>query len=381
MVKASVTLFYIVMDQDTAKVLQREGATFILYDMPEHSEFGIDYNSWTTGPKFKGVKMIPPGIHFVYYSSQGPDSSTGGIRTGFFHNFKQREVLVKKWDKYNEDIQLGVVSAEEQSRAESSLRELDQFLGPYPYESYKKWVSLTNHITEKLLSQLQPQCGTITSVTQFESPKSDSKTRQEAAEKQKDSSEVKSPSKSCLPNLTTVAGTEMRFTEIPKQRYPVGASPQEVTKHSMDSSYLLETLLKTVYTSYNEILGEIQFAFICFLIGQVYDAFDQWKKLVHLLCSCESALNTHSELFMNFISMLHFQVHEIPEDFFVDIVSADNFLTTTLQEFFSNLDEGNGSEKLRQRGRKFREHLTSKFKWDFTTEPEDYAPVVVESSS
>lgn len=183
-----------------------------------------------------------------------------------------------------------------------------------------------------------------------------------------------------LPHLTTIAGTEMRFTEIPKQRYPDGASPQEITKHSMDSSYLLETLLKTVYSkNSNGILGEIQFAFICFLIGQVFDAFEQWKRLVHLLCSSESALNTHSELFMNFISMLHFQVHEIPEDFFVDIVSANNFLTSTLQEFFSNLDEGNGDGQLRQRGRKFREHLTKKFKWDFTTEPDDFAPVIVDS--
>lgn len=183
-----------------------------------------------------------------------------------------------------------------------------------------------------------------------------------------------------LPTLTTIAGTEMRFTEIPKQRYPDGASPQEITKHSMDSSYLLETLLKTVYSeNYSGILGEIQFAFICFLIGQVFDAFEQWKRLVHLLCSSESALNSHSELFMNFISMLHFQVHEIPEDFFVDIVSANNFLTSTLQEFFSNLDEGNGDSQLRQRGRKFREHLTKKFNWDFTAEPEDFAPVIVDS--
>lgn len=368
------------MDQGTAKVLHREGATFVLLDMPEGSEFGIDYNSWTTGPKFKGVKMIPPGIHFVYYSSGNADSSAGGMRTGFFYNFKQKEVLVKKWDKYNEDIQAGTVKTEEQTSVEASLRELDQNLGPYPYDSYKKWVSLTNHITENLLSRLQPQCGTITSVAQFESPKSNSKMRQEAAEKEKNSPDKKCATKSGLPDLTTVAGTEMRFTQIPKQRYPEGASPQEITKHSMDSSYMLETLLKTAYASNsNEVLGEVQFAFICFLIGQVFDAFDQWKKLVHLLCSSESALNTHSELFMSFISMLHFQVQEIPEDFFVDIVSADNFLTSTLQEFFSNLDEGNGDNKLRQRGRKFRDHLTKKFRWDFTTEPDDFAPTIVET--
>ena len=187
-------------------------------------------------------------------------------------------------------------------------------------------------------------------------------------------------SKDGLPNLSIVPGTEIRFTEIPKQRYPDGASPQEVTKHSMDSSYILETLLSTKYPSNkNGILGEIQFAFICFLVAQVYEAFDQWKKLVHILCSSESALNTHTDLYMNFIAMLHYQVQEIPEDFFVDIVSSNNFLTTTLQEFFSNLEQGNGEAKLRMRGQKFREHLTRKFKWDFSAEPDEYAPVVVDT--
>ena len=55
------------MNSDTAKVLFKEGAMFVLLNMPEGSEFGIDYNSWTTGPKFRGVKMIPPGIHYIYY--------------------------------------------------------------------------------------------------------------------------------------------------------------------------------------------------------------------------------------------------------------------------------------------------------------------------
>ena len=55
------------MDQELAKSLFYRGATLVLLNVPERTEFGIDYNSWTVGPKFKGVKMIPPGLHFVYY--------------------------------------------------------------------------------------------------------------------------------------------------------------------------------------------------------------------------------------------------------------------------------------------------------------------------
>ncbi len=29
--------------------------------------------------------------------------------------------------------------------------------------------------------------------------------------------------------------------------------------------------------SQTEVLGELQFAFLCFLVGQNYDCFEQWK--------------------------------------------------------------------------------------------------------
>ena len=43
------------MDQDTAKTLFDNGATFVLLDLPLNSEFGIDYNSWNVGPNFRFV--------------------------------------------------------------------------------------------------------------------------------------------------------------------------------------------------------------------------------------------------------------------------------------------------------------------------------------
>lgn len=41
---------------------------FILcLDVPEGTDIGIDYFEWKTGPNFKGIKLIPFGIHFFYY--------------------------------------------------------------------------------------------------------------------------------------------------------------------------------------------------------------------------------------------------------------------------------------------------------------------------
>jgi hypothetical protein len=45
----------------------RRNCTLLCLDVPETTEFGIDYGSWSIGPKFKGVKLIPPGVHYVYY--------------------------------------------------------------------------------------------------------------------------------------------------------------------------------------------------------------------------------------------------------------------------------------------------------------------------
>lgn len=54
------------MDQAEAQRRLREGALILVRDMPVGTEFGLDYKSWRTGARFRGVKMVPPGLHFIY---------------------------------------------------------------------------------------------------------------------------------------------------------------------------------------------------------------------------------------------------------------------------------------------------------------------------
>lgn len=58
------------MEPEVARRLFVEGAVLIVEDMPIGTDFGIDYNSWRTGDRFRGVKMIPPGLHYVYFRSR-----------------------------------------------------------------------------------------------------------------------------------------------------------------------------------------------------------------------------------------------------------------------------------------------------------------------
>ena len=127
-----------------------------------------------------------------------------------------------------------------------------------------------------------------------------------------------------------------------------------------------------------ELLGEIQISFVVFLLGHVYSAFEQWKILVDTICRAQRSLAQRPNFYKTFIRTLHFHLKETPSDFFVDIVSRNNFLVTTLKLLFEGLREEEGvSAELRSRGEKFRLHLEKYYSWDFTYNEEDDPVVVV----
>lgn len=127
-----------------------------------------------------------------------------------------------------------------------------------------------------------------------------------------------------------------------------------------------------------ELLGELQCAFAVFLLGHVYSAFEHWKHIIDTVCRAHSALSHRPLFFKLFIRTLHFQLKETPTDFFMDIVSRNNFLVSALTALFEGLRGNEGVEKeLRVRGDKFRVHLEKYYSWDFEENDED-APVVVE---
>lgn len=47
-----------------------------------------------------------------------------------------------------------------------------------------------------------------------------------------------------LPDLKPKPGTELRLTELPQKFFPDNASPAEITKHSLDTSYALDMMLQ-----------------------------------------------------------------------------------------------------------------------------------------
>lgn len=389
MTEASEGASSVQVDPAIVDRLLTQGATLVFLDVPPGTEFGLDMSTNVVGDKFRGVKLIPAGLHFVHYSAVSK-AGTAAPRTGFFHYFEKGEMLVKKWDKAAEDVSPEPVSQEEVERLRSNLRgDLDEFLAVYAYTEWRRWISLTKHVTRMVLERLQPESCCIYSATPFEPLNFCSRRGGDLAsidsqggggEDIRLSDKIKE-----LLELKEVPECRIRYTEIPKKRHPSNATPAEVTKHGMDSSYVLESLL-ACWPHKEDLLGELQFVFVCFLVGHVYPCFEQWQKLVRVFCTSCEAIDRYPDLFSDLVSVLHFQLREVPCDFFVDIVSRKNFLTEALASLFRNIAESNLPDNtpttLKMKASRFKISLTKLMGWSFDEEvPEDDFPVVVELPS
>ncbi len=61
--------------------------------------------NFMAGPKFQGVKMLPPGAHMVSYNAAGQGQlrqQDFGPTTGFFLHLASGQVEVRRWDAQHE---------------------------------------------------------------------------------------------------------------------------------------------------------------------------------------------------------------------------------------------------------------------------------------
>uniref|UniRef100_A0A914DPQ5 Protein AAR2 homolog n=1 Tax=Acrobeloides nanus TaxID=290746 RepID=A0A914DPQ5_9BILA len=356
------------MSQELARELFERGGFIVFKNFEEGMEFGIDYKSWNVAPKFIGLKMIPPGVHFIYISVKDAP------RIGFFHNFKEHEILVRTWSKENEDFIDDVSDSVEIQRIRANLKNLDRNLGPYPYENYRSWISLSNRISEKTIKRLQPKnkLGRITGQSEVitkeeeEAKQSSDPSKMFVVDRTKQT-RVRYVDTFGLPIMNVKPGFEINFSEVPQ----ITLADTNLKRAGIDSSERLYKLLASLDNDINEFLGEFQYAFVVFLMGQVYEGFEQWKRLIHLLCSCTSALVSRASLFKELLMILLFQLKECPDDFFHDVLAKDNFLVSTLSLLFANVEDTSGVDsELLTKSRKFKAYLSKKFGVGFDL-PED----------
>ena len=101
---------------------------------------------------------------------------------------------------------------------------------------------------------------------------------------------------------------------------------------------------------------------------------------MNLLCNSERAILKYPNVFFELINVLYFQLKEMPDDFFSDIILQENFLTLNLHNLFNNIQEISSDSvltSLKEKTAKFKNYLEQRFKFDFDSCPDEYAAVVV----
>ena len=289
------------------------------------------------------------------------------------------------------------------------LASFDQHLGYYPQgptaemnhiDTKSKWLNMTSHISFRMilftLEKSDLQISAMNSVSLY----SDILKRERQNDLDKLNHLVDCDGKDSTKEAHVSKDNNhwIEFTNINlKVSYPTSGSVAEKTKYSIDKSYLLRNLLsRNVFKLDTDILGELQLSFLIFLLGQVYDGFEQWKKILSLLTHCEEEILTRPNLFTGFIDCLLIQLKEFPSDFFDDELSSSPFLEDCFVSLVENckhaiirsqeLTSRSGFDKLQSKVVEFEGFVRERFDWDIGHEGraglDEYgeeAPVVVET--
>lgn len=193
------------------------------------------------------------------------------------------------------------------------------------------------------------------------------------------------------------------YTHIDRFVHSTGATAKEITLLNMDKSRLLEQVVRDQYGGdYGSLLGELQYAFIAFVYGQSLEGLQQWKALVGLWLSCESAAVGSASMqghFAEFLGVLGSQLEVacqpgeqqggwILEGSLMEELLANSFLRHHVQWFLQWMSESEEDvqEVLSLGVRAFKKKLRDLMGWTFDpqqpglgaeSDGDEYAPVVV----
>ena len=130
--------------------------------------------------------------------------------------------------------------------------------------------------------------------------------------------------------------------EIRKLKIFNNLKTNELTKIYMDRTKLFEYIIKdnTLYSkNIKYFLGELQHCFISFIIGESIKGLNQWKHIINLLCNCESLIINQYKFYYHFIHILTKQMNQLPNDFFVNELTGNNFLNKCLSNLIDIYNE------------------------------------------
>ncbi|KAI5205877.1 hypothetical protein E4T38_03980 [Aureobasidium subglaciale] len=276
----------------------------LLLNLPSSALGGIDLLSFTTTPKFQGIKNIPSGLHFIFVGS----TSTLSVRHGVWIKVNSPsasappDFFIRKWDSSSEELLPETdVTTLLQQRANLGRIWRDN-LTPYRQsasqesvatEDSNRWVQLTDCITESLLTRILDSDAETWTLTSSSSAKQDFDD---------------------IPGLTAsdLTGNERELRVLPvdlKQTWREGATGRERTEAAQDRSWALADLMtRFCNDDINQIIGELQFCFAMVLTLNNYSCLEQWRRILDLILTCVSAVTTHPSFFVRALATIKLQL-------------------------------------------------------------------------
>ncbi|KAF4706425.1 a1-alpha2 repression, partial [Perkinsus olseni] len=285
--------------------LVKNGGVLLVLEFPVGSYFGIDKHVWQVGPRFMGVHLIPYGVHYVFYSEEEMSP-----RTGFFVVFgpNRPRIQVRRWQP--ETVELVAVGPQETSKYAFMFENQRMFadqLGPYPQEGLAQWKENTLFITPEVIAKLQPvNAGRL--IKSSEAP---------GAEKE---AEGETP--------------VVFWTDIPRftSKRLTGA---QLTAAAIDRSEVLIEVLAGLRRP-TDLLGELQAAFVVFMLGQSFEAFEQWKALLGLFAESEGAIDGNVDLYNSLYRVLFSQLQQMPDDMLLLDDGSSSFVVHHFRRIVEN---------------------------------------------
>jgi len=140
------------MEKKTESMSDISNGVLLLLNCPPKLRLGIDHQSWQIGVKFKGIKNIPNGPHYIYYSLNDEEYMA---KIGFFIFIKPDTVICRKFNKEKSEFEKMPEEENEAYIEGVKNKDFELNLGPYPMERYNLWKNTTCYITESIINKLE----------------------------------------------------------------------------------------------------------------------------------------------------------------------------------------------------------------------------------
>jgi A1 cistron-splicing factor AAR2 len=327
----------------------------VIPDAPSGLDFGVDLMSYETGEKFKGVSMVPLGLHLVYHSSgMAP-------RQGFFIFIQKNDIIVRPWDSVNEEIGVtNTLSKEsEKNLIESIYRgDLNNNLGPYPYAQHHTWLLLSNFITMDVLQRANVPPGVLI----YPGDADDVSTKYEKLQKLSNTITPYFPDTARVARYANILQAE---TLLCDKICDDNDRIKNISQLRLDASPTLMSLYESYYNNnWDNVLGELQLSFLLFMLIHSSNSLDHWKGLIYKICISEKLLLSNASFTTSFIKLFYSQLNHCPDDFFDNELSKDNFLRPSIKSLLTILTPvivASISNELQENRNRFLRFIQKKF--------------------